>query len=911
MAENQNKAQEIYNQNRSSISNTEKLQQEQVSLLKGLLEAQKRKDARDKEFTILGDIKKEIINSYESSDTLKETIRNTLVDGIKSIDNNISSFVKTQVMTGGRDIRNRFSNTKLGKLNERYDKKIDFLEQTSTSFVKKVFTTMIVGGFVTSIVSGLAATMAFKKFFSSVSEETKTTARMFKALTTPFVENMKFMKEFRSQKGMLSMLGSNIKKSGLVGGLLGGALDIKRAKIDNPLANFKSQVFGDTFDKLKGFGIKKDFATDAYQGAKGVLQSDLSGAATDDLAKISKRATGLKNVIRNASPEGVKGIYSALMGEASEIGKLAKSLKLNETVHVLKKAGLVGLGKGSTGVISKIFAGTIGAAGKAGVFVAKGLGKAALKRLPMIGGIFSIMSGFDRWGKGEKAQGLIDFASGAANFIPGIGWPVSLALDMLNMGIDFAKMDPGKGTAAIGAGAKVFKYTKFGLKALKKIPGLGLIISTGLGMKKWNDGDKTGALLEFASGLASTIPGLGTIVSIGIDLISTARDFKQFESGSMLDTGFQAVKKFGKEQMRNLPVIGTFIRLKEAMALWNKGDKAGAMKEGAIALSTMIPGVGVVYSLMDYFGGDKEANSIAAAGKAGMAAPKTQGTGAGGKLSRKQASGLAKGYRENLQRAQKSGDKAGVAFWQSKQDALMSQVSNVGTKHTSVGVSNADMDNVQWDAMGGRSNVEKAILGVWNSAGIEGQPTFTSGFRDGEKNKKLKLSNPNSKHLTGMAFDLRGKDIPIDKRGEVEAGLIKAFGNSGYSVYPHGEGDLFHYHLQYPAPGAKEAAATAKLEANDPYYAAKGAVLNRPIIAGEAGPEAIIPLNGQGIGVIAEAMNRAINVNGARSAAPSKTSEEFKSFLVETFAPALANQIAKVNKAKNIQQSKTPSVEVL
>jgi len=76
----------------------------------------------------------------------------------------------------------------------------------------------------------------------------------------------------------------------------------------------------------------------------------------------------------------------------------------------------------------------------------------------------------------------------------------------------------GTTTAAKAAGKGVLK------SALKKIPIIGAVAGLGFAASRLMAGDKTGAALEAASGLAGTLPGLGTAASVGLDATLAARD---------------------------------------------------------------------------------------------------------------------------------------------------------------------------------------------------------------------------------------------------------------------------------------------------------------------------------------------------------------------------------------------------
>ncbi len=60
---------------------------------------------------------------------------------------------------------------------------------------------------------------------------------------------------------------------------------------------------------------------------------------------------------------------------------------------------------------------------------------------------------------------------------------------------------------------------------LKKIPLTGLAVGAYFAYERAQAGDVKGAILELASGIASTFPGPGTLASMGIDSYLLARDF--------------------------------------------------------------------------------------------------------------------------------------------------------------------------------------------------------------------------------------------------------------------------------------------------------------------------------------------------------------------------------------------------
>ena len=56
--------------------------------------------------------------------------------------------------------------------------------------------------------------------------------------------------------------------------------------------------------------------------------------------------------------------------------------------------------------------------------------------------------------------------------------------------------------------------------ALKKLPGIGLLVGTGFAIKEAMNGNYIKAIAEFLSGAVSMVPGIGTAASLGIDMLS-------------------------------------------------------------------------------------------------------------------------------------------------------------------------------------------------------------------------------------------------------------------------------------------------------------------------------------------------------------------------------------------------------
>lgn len=153
-----------------------------------------------------------------------------------------------------------------------------------------------------------------------------------------------------------------------------------------------------------------------------------------------------------------------------------------------------------------------------------------------------------------------------------------------------------------------------------------------------------------------------------------------------------------------------------------------------------------------------------------------------------------------------------------------------------------------------------------------------------------------SLHNFGTAIDISTPvSNELDRLGYYGAyGFNRPYLNRGAKSEPwHIEDTAYNTELlkQQGSQIASNWLSTGKLPYPDPYLAEEGAVLNgnRPVIAGEAGPEAIVPLNDQGLNFMVEALNKVVKISQPPE---SKTNgidtEGFKNFLVRDFVNALA-----------------------
>lgn len=164
---------------------------------------------------------------------------------------------------------------------------------------------------------------------------------------------------------------------------------------------------------------------------------------------------------------------------------------------------LAPLAKGIGGIFGKA---GIKAGAKGGV---KSVGKGFLKKIPVVGALIGLIFGIGRFKKGDWLGGLLEVASGISSIVPGVGTALGIAIDSFLIFRDL------KGTEAVdkGMAGGIVKAGKWGLDTLKKLPGVGMILSIIGGIKKVASGDVMGGLEEIGGAL-SNLPGVELISKV-------------------------------------------------------------------------------------------------------------------------------------------------------------------------------------------------------------------------------------------------------------------------------------------------------------------------------------------------------------------------------------------------------------
>ncbi len=143
----------------------------------------------------------------------------------------------------------------------------------------------------------------------------------------------------------------------------------------------------------------------------------------------------------------------------------------------------------------------------------------------------------------RRSGGLVPGGGGGG----GLGLMGGIGLKNAATGVGKQIMKRGAGRAGtralikIGGRGLAKKAAKIGIKGVgkslaKKIPLLGLGVGALFAAQRMATGDWGGALLELASGAASTFPGVGTAASVGLDAALMAKDLSGMQTGGIVNT---------------------------------------------------------------------------------------------------------------------------------------------------------------------------------------------------------------------------------------------------------------------------------------------------------------------------------------------------------------------------------------
>jgi len=223
------------------------------------------------------------------------------------------------------------------------------------------------------------------------------------------------------------------------------------------------------------------------------------------------------------------GIQILLAGVAGMVGAFMTDGPLKGTLELIGKGGL----RGGLALLSKTMFGSFA--------------KTALKKVPVIGALYSYGLAYQRLNSGDTVGGILDIASGTASLFPGVGTALSLGIDVLQAVLD-AKSG---GSSAEASSKKLNILSNWGndlYKTLKKIPIINTFVNVGEGIWEFFSSFASGDINRTKSGLKkmSEFPILG----IWPALLGSVLDATELDSQGKIN-GFDW-KKFSDDFSNNI-----------------------------------------------------------------------------------------------------------------------------------------------------------------------------------------------------------------------------------------------------------------------------------------------------------------------------------------------------------------------
>lgn len=143
-------------------------------------------------------------------------------------------------------------------------------------------------------------------------------------------------------------------------------------------------------------------------------------------------------------------------------------------------------------------------------------------------------------------------------------------------------------------------FAKFLKPVLKRIPGIGSLISWGFAYSRFKNGDLIGGMIDLASGIATLFPGVGTGIGIGLDILNAFLDVKAAKAeekgqskGDMLKEFFGKIMDKIKNSFPIKNIMGFVGGIKKVIG--------GDVKGGFMEIAENLPGFQFFKSLVGMF----------------------------------------------------------------------------------------------------------------------------------------------------------------------------------------------------------------------------------------------------------------------------------------------------------------------
>lgn len=331
--------------------------------------------------------------------------------------------------------------------------------------------------------------------------------------------------------------------------------------------------------------------------SRGAIRRDDEGGGIKDILQV--KATLTTNEV--ARYKKIFSIFKSVVAPGPEAETL-QSAKLKQRLPVqLPKSSEGAAGKGGGSWLKKL------------------IGPALL----ILGGLAALVTGFLSDG---PAKGLLKILA-KVGVGGGVKW---FASKFKGIGKSVGKMFKSFGGLLLkpfkflkGGAIKTFfkglgKKVGFLLKpVLKRIPGIGSMISWAFAYSRFKKGDVVGGLIDVASGIATLFPGVGTALGIGLDVLNAFLDTKKGdETVKPAGSGFNMGDFFGNIKdkiMNNYPV-------KNLMEFWGGaadiagGDVKGGLQRMAFAIPFAKPLADWLFGATNEETGERGGGAIAKAG---------------------------------------------------------------------------------------------------------------------------------------------------------------------------------------------------------------------------------------------------------------------------------------------------------
>lgn len=314
------------------------------------------------------------------------------------------------------------------------------------------------------------------------------------------------------------------------------------------------------------------------------------------ISTVAKPIESQKNVSISGSES--KGILSFLMSLIIPLGVLiASAISLISGFFTTGIMGDVGkiLGKIGMGSFVKMI----------GKSMPK-LGLKFLKKLPYIGGIISFYFAYKAFQEGKYAKGFLEILSGLVNFIPGVGFILSIGVDIL-IGILEAKGSFDEGGSLSNSNAMntikgwMSSIGTFIKNNALNIPIIATFTRFGMAWDAFSSGNWGEGFKQVFYGIVS-IAGGGQYIVNGVEwLVSIFQGSRetpaQQVTGNVIDTikgWISAAGQFISDNALYLPIIGGIQRFGMAWDSFSSGDLGEGFKQLALGIITFVGGGPIV-----------------------------------------------------------------------------------------------------------------------------------------------------------------------------------------------------------------------------------------------------------------------------------------------------------------------------